>query len=96
MTVRVCCLSGIKADLWKGAGARNDHHTVLFDTVASLCVTWCSITNDATAVVLTPIFINGLIKQGSYRGKEEILPLLPHLATLVVQLPYLVIHKMHL
>lgn len=37
------------------------------------------ITNDATAVVLTPIFVNSHIKQG--RRKEEILPLLLAIAT---------------
>ena len=37
------------------------------------------ITNDATAVVLTPIFINAHIEQG--RRKEEILPLLLAIAT---------------
>ena len=37
------------------------------------------ITNDATAVVLTPIFVNAHIKQG--RRKEEILPLLLAIAT---------------
>lgn len=37
------------------------------------------ITNDATAVVLTPIFINAHIRQG--RAKEEVLPLLLAIAT---------------
>ena len=37
------------------------------------------VTNDATAVVLTPIFINAHIKHG--RAKEEILPLLLAIAT---------------
>lgn len=37
------------------------------------------ITNDATAVVLTPIFITAHIKQG--RAKEEVLPLLLAIAT---------------
>jgi len=58
---------------------KRSFYLILWQVCVISSVLSAFVTNDTTAVVLTPIFVNAHIKQG--RAKEEILPLLLAIAT---------------